>query len=209
MPSSIRSRLSPPALLLPRARLTLVIVLVTAAVSACNDATGPATQFVVTGPIQNNTQAAIPADARVVVVWTVSSGTPDYGYVFGEGTLDRNAGTFRIQFDGPPPAEALNAGVLGVGLVVATTDQSLRNGDFLTDPPTGFVGITAQHAVIFVSSRQDAMQLLDWAAAFGDGYSVGAGVEVPGTFDKFAPVSPSSAVLIVDDFANIELVNWT
>lgn len=209
MPSSIRSSLFPVALLHPRVRLTLVTLLVTAAVSGCDDATGPATGFVVTGAIQNNTQAAIPADARVVVVWTVSSGTPDYGYVFGEGVLDRNAGTFRVQFDGPPPAEALNAGVLGVGLVVATTDQSLQNGDVLTDPPTGFVGITAQHAVIFVSSRQHAMQLLDWAAAFGDGYSVGVGVEVPGTFDKFEPASPSSALLIVDDLANIEVVNWT
>lgn len=209
MPASIRSNIFSVALLLPRASLTLVALLGTAAVSGCHDSTGPDTGFVVTGPIQNNTQAAIPADARVVVVWTVSSGTPDYGYVFGEGVLDRNAGTFRVQFDGPPPAEALNAGVLGIGLVVATTDHSLQNGDVLTDPPAGFVGITAEHAVIFVSSRQDAMQLLDWAAAFGNGYSVGVGVKVPGTFDKFEPASPSSAVLIVDDLANIEVVNWT
>src|SRR5688572_17150544 len=131
MPSSIRSSRFPAALLLPRARLTLVTLFVTAAVSGCHDATGPATEFVATGRVQNNSQAAIPADARVVVVWGVSSGTPDYGYVFGEGVLDRNAGTFRVQFDGPPPAAALNAGVLGVGLVVATTDQSLQNGDVL------------------------------------------------------------------------------
>ena len=103
----------------------------------------------------------------------------------------------------------MNAGVIGVGLVVATTDQSLQNGDVLTDPPNGFVGITAQHAVIFLSSRQQATQLINWAAAFGDGYSVGVGVEVPGTFDKFEPASASSALLIVDDWANIEIVNWT
>ena len=209
MPSSIRSGLFPRALLLPRARLTLISLLVTAAVSGCHDATGPATEFVVTGPVQNNTQTAIPANARVVVVWVVSAGTPDYGYVFGEGTLDRNAGTYRVQFDGPPPAEALNLGMLGVGLVVATTDQSLQNGDVLTDEIDGFVGITAHHAVIFVSRRQDATQLLDWASAFDNGYSVGVGVEVPGTFDKFVPASPSSAVLIVDDIANIDVVNWT
>ena len=79
MPSSIRSSLLPVALLLPRARLTLISLLITAAVSGCSDATGPATGFVVTGSIQNHTQAAIPADTRVVVVWMVSSGTPDYG----------------------------------------------------------------------------------------------------------------------------------
>jgi hypothetical protein len=63
--------------------------------------------------------------------------------------------------------------------------------------------------VIFVGNRQNATQLLDWAAAFDDGYSVGVGVVVPGTFDKFEPASPSSAVLIVDDLANIDIVNWT
>ena len=209
MPSSIGSSRFPVALRLSRARLTLVTLLVSAAVSGCDDATGPATGFVVTGPVQNNSQAAIPADARVVVVWTVSSGSPDYGYVFGEGVLDRSTGTFRVQFDDPPPAAALNAGVLGVGLVVATTDQSLQDGDVLTDPPTGFVGITAHHAVIFASNRQNAAQLLGWAAAFDDGYSVGVGVQVPGTFDKFEPASPSSAVLIVDDWSNIDIVNWT
>jgi hypothetical protein len=141
----------------------------------------------------------------------VSSGTPDYGYVFGEGTINRATGTFRIRFDRPPPVEALNVGVLGVAFVIATTDQSLKEGDVITggSAMTNLMGITAQHAVIFVASQQEAVQVRDWVAAFDTGYAVGVGVKVPGGFDQFQPANPLSALLIFDDPANIEVVNWT
>jgi hypothetical protein len=190
-----------------RAHLALVTLLV-AAVAACQDGTSPGAGFVVTGHIQNNTQAPIPADARLVAVWGVTSGSPDYAYVFGEGTINRFTGTFHIRFDRPPPTEALNAGVLGVGFVIATTDQSLKDGDVITSTMTGVIGITAQHAVIFVASHE-AVQVPEWVAAFDTGYAVGVGVKVPGTFDKFEPANPLSVLLILDDLANIEIVNWT
>jgi len=76
-------------------------------------------------------------------------------------------------------------------------------------PLTDIVGITAQHAVIFVNSHPDTLQLPTWVAEFDTGYALGVGVKVPGTFDKFVPVSPSSALLIIDALANIEIVNWT
>ncbi len=195
-----------------RARLTLTAVLVAAAVSGCLDGTSPSTGFVVRGRIQNNTGAPIPADARLVVVWTVSSGSPDYSYVFGEGVIDRMTGTLHVRFDGPPPVAALNNGVLGVGLVVATTDASMKDGDTLTSrsPVTSIIGLTPQHAVIFVNGHPDTTQVPTWATDFDSGYSVGVGVHVPGVvFDKFVPVSPSSALLIIDALANIEVVNWT
>jgi len=194
-----------------RARLTLATILVAAAATACLDGTGPAGAFLVSGPIQNNTGAPIPPGTRVVVVWGVTSGSPDYAYVFGEGVIDRYTGTVRVRFDGPPPVEALNRGVLGVGFLVATTDQSMKDGDvFGTGHPlTNVVGITGQHAVIFVS-HPDTLYAGTWAAEFETGYSLGVGVKVPGSvFDKFEPVSPSSALLIIDVLANIEIVNWT
>ncbi len=191
-----------------RTHLSLATLLV-AAVAACQDGTSPGAGLVVVGHIQNKTNAPIPPGARLIAVWGVTSGTPDYGYVFGEGTIERFTGTFRIRFDRPPPTEALNAGVLGVAFVIATTDQSLKDGDIITSPMTGVIGITAQHAVIFVASQQPAVQLPDWVAAFDTGYGLGVGVKVPGTFDKFQPANPSSARLIVDDPANIEVVNWT
>jgi hypothetical protein len=195
-----------------RAHLTLATLLVAAVAPACQDGTGPGTGFVVTGHIQNNTQAPIPVGTRLIAIWGVSSGTPDYGYVFGEGTINRATGTFRIRFDQPPPTAALNAGALGVAFLLATTDQSLKEEDVITGSSgmTHFIGITAQHAVIFVASHQDVVQLPDWAAAFDTGYAVGVGAKVPGeVFDKFLPASPSSTLLIVDDAANIHVVNWT
>ncbi|HEV8398233.1 MAG TPA: hypothetical protein VGQ18_00190 [Gemmatimonadales bacterium] len=191
------------------ARLTLAGVLV--AVSACSEGTGPSTGFVVRGRIQNNTDAPIPADARLVVIWGVTSGSPDYSVVFGEGEIDRMTGTFHVRFEGPPPTEALNNGVMGVGLVVATTDHLLKDGDSLPNRPPTFdiLGVTAQHAVIFLASQPDTLQVPTWATAFDTGYTVGVGVKVPGTFDKFVPVSPSTALLIIDALANIEIVNWT
>jgi len=191
-----------------RVHLTLATALLGASVAGCSDGTAPS-GFVVTGQIQNHTQAAIPSDARLIGVWTVSSGTPDYAYVFGEGTINRQTGTFRIVFDAPPPAEALNNGALGVGFLVATTDQSVKNGDIIGAALNGFIGITAQHAVIFVGNLPVALQFRGWAADFESGYGAGVGVPVPGDFDKFAPVSRSSLQLILDDLANIQIVNWT
>ena len=194
-----------------RALLFVAAGLTTAFTAGCQEGTRPAGSFVVTGHIQNNTQAPIPTNARLIAVWGVSSGTPDYSYVFGEGTINRLLGTFRIEFDQPPPVEALNNGVLGVAFLIATTDQSLKDGDILTgsSSTTEIIGVTGQHAVIFVD-HQDTLYLNHWVASFDTGYSVGVGVKVPGSvFDKFEPVSPSSPLLIIDDLANIEIVNWT
>jgi hypothetical protein len=194
-----------------RARLTLTRILFGAAVSGCLNGTDPSTGFAVSGRIQNRTGRPIPADARLVVIWGVSSGSPDYSYVYGEGVIDRITGMFGVRFEGPPPAAALNNGVMGVGLVIATTDHLLKDGDSLPNRPPTFdiLGVTAQHAVIFLASQPDTLQVPTWATAFDAGYAVGVGVKVPGTFDKFVPTSPSSALLIIDALTNIEVVNWT
>ncbi len=193
-----------------RALVSMVTVCFCVVAAGCQDGTGTGGGFVVTGRIQNNTQAPMPANTRLVAVWGVSSGTPDYSYVFGEGTINRALGTFRIEFDQPPPVEALNNGVLGVAFLIATTDQSVKDGDDLISvSTTDLIGVTARYAVIFVN-HQDTLYRNTWVASFDTGYSVGVGVKVPGSvFDKFEPVSRSSPILIIDDLANIEIVNWT
>ncbi len=191
--------------------VSMVTVFVSVMAAGCQDGTGTRTGFVVTGHIQNNTQAPIPANARLIAVWGVSAGSPDYSYVFGEGTINRFTGTFRIEFDQPPPVNALNHGVLGVAFLIATTDQSLKDGDSLTGSSSTaqIIGVTGQHAVIFVD-HQDTLYVNTWVPSFPTGYSVGVGVKVPGSvFDKFEPVSRSSPILIIDDLGNIEIVNWT
>jgi hypothetical protein len=82
----------------------VIAVVLTAALAGCNDSTHSSAGFVVTGTIQNSTQAPIPLNARLLVAWVVSSESPDYTYVFGEGTLDPAAGTFRIQLAQAPPS---------------------------------------------------------------------------------------------------------
>jgi hypothetical protein len=168
----------------------------------------PSEEFVVSGTIQNNTQAPISPDTRVVVVWVVSSASPDRSYVFGEGSLDPVASTFRIGFSQPPPLEALNAEALGVGIIVVTTGQSIEKGDDISNM-SEVIGMAGQHAVIYVNSPEQAVQDYNWPAKFETGYGVGAGVKLPGPFDGFKPVDPSSVVLIIDDLENIEVVNWT
>jgi hypothetical protein len=189
-------------------RTAVVASLVAAVVTACSDGGGPGDGFVVTGTIQNNTGAPIPADTRLLVVWQVSSGTPDYSYVFGAGTVDPGAGTFRIQLDQPPPTQALNNGSLGVGVIVATTNQTIENGGTIDDAGLAeVVGAAGRYGVIYIGPN--GVQNPEWASHFDAGYGVGVGVDVVGDFDQFAPADPSSVVLIIDALENIDFVNWT
>jgi hypothetical protein len=165
----------------------------------------------VSGPLTNRTGQPIPAGARVVVLWGVSATSPDYSYVYGEGTVDRTTNRFTITFDGNVPSEALNNNALGVGLVLLTTDPNLGEGrvpDSYTFSPTNTLGVTGQYAVIYVNGDPSALSV-DWARAFRRGYNVGRGVDLPGSFDGFAPTGLTSMELIVDDLGSIEVVNWT
>lgn len=192
-----------------RAR-SLLAVLTASALVGCDDATGPGNGFVIQGSIQNNTAAALPTDVRLVVAWVVSSGSPDYSYVFGEGTINASAGTFELTLTDRPPDAALNASALGVGIIVATTNAALSAGDDLSDiPEADIVGAAGRYGVIYVVDSTADVLTGSWAENFEEGYGVGEGMEVPGSFDAFVPVDPSDVVLVIDDLSNIEFVNWT
>jgi hypothetical protein len=190
------------------ARLAPGLLLVTSAAAGCNDSNGSSDHvFVVSGPITNVSGQPIPSNARVVVAWVVSSGSPDYTYIHGEGTVEGSS--FSVSLS-PPPAAALNQGQVGVGIPVLTTNAGLRTGVRLEDvsvSPEELLGATGQFAVIYKAT--DAVTYVDWADAFPLGFGAGHGVERPGDFDAFEPVAPTSLELIVDDFENIDFVNWT
>jgi hypothetical protein len=191
-----------------RFQSALATLLAASAVACSDDSNSPSGEFVVSGTIQNNTGAPIPPNTRLLVAWSVSSGTPDYEYIFGEGTIDAAAGTFQIQLDQPPPAAALNTGQLGVGILFATTNQAVGNGVYGENmSPDELIGAAGRHGIIYVGDPS----ILDpaWKAEFPTGYSVGSGVDVEDDFDRFQPASQSSVVLIIDDLANIDFVNWT
>jgi hypothetical protein len=164
--------------------------------------------FTVTGALDNVAGTSIPSNARVVVAWVVTATSPDYTYIFGEGTV--TGSTFQVTFHDPPPAAALNAGELGVGIVVLTTSAALQPGVHLEDAsvdPSELLGATGRYAIIYKASEPVAQ--VDWGSAFPLGFGVGVGVERPGDFDAFAPVAPNTLELIVDDLVNIDFVNWT
>jgi hypothetical protein len=171
---------------------------------------GPEPPNLVTGVVQNNTANPIPVGTRVLVVWVVSAVREDYSYVYGEGSVDADAGTFRLELTTPPPDTALNGARVGVGIIILTTDASIAEGDDIDDlDPATFVGAAARYGVIYISGAPaDVAALWGWAADFSTGFNVGVGQEVRGDFDRFVPVDESDVVVIIDDLANIEFVNW-
>ena len=185
-----------------------------AAVAGCTQeltTPGGGEQITVSGTLANKTNKPLPGGTRVLVAWEVVSGSPDYTYVFGEGTIQETRNSFTIDFDGPPPAEALNSFGLGVGIIFLTTSTSLKEGsDVQRLAESEIIGAAGQHAVIYLKREPTELGVnAGWAGRFKRGYNVGRGIDLPGTFDGFEPVSPSSVEVIVDAIRNIGFVNWT
>jgi hypothetical protein len=171
--------------------------------------------FTVSGTLNYRKQIQVPDNARVVVVWGVTAVSPDYSYVFGEGTIDFENNSFEIEFNGPPPSEALNwvgSSALGVGVLIITTDQTLGTGILLPESfsETDILGASGQYRIIYANGNLETLEkLLGWLNAFNQGYSAGKGIEIPNSiFDGFEPIDPTTIEIIIDDLENIEFVNW-
>lgn len=168
--------------------------------------------YTISGTLNPARETTIPRNTRALVVWMVSEGD-DHGYIFGEGKLDFERYRFSIHFDEPPPSEALNRvddSSFGLGLVILTSNQKLGgriDGDAFA--PDGFIGISANHAVIFLDGNFESLEDSGWFKAFNQGYNVGRGLDLPEpeVFDIFQPVSPESMQIIIDDPRNIKFLN--
>ncbi|MFP2907561.1 hypothetical protein ACLESD_21425, partial [Pyxidicoccus sp. 3LFB2] len=166
--------------------------------------------FAAGGTLTAATGKEVPASAKLMVIWSVSSSSPDYLYKFGEGTS--TGSTFGLQLETPPPAAALNGGELGVGLLVlmptdsAIADGQLADADAALEPALGAAG---QYAIIHKTNAQVAARA--WAALFPVGYSCGKGVPAASgeSHDSFEPVSCASIGITVDALDNIDFVDWT
>jgi hypothetical protein len=193
-------------------RAFCVAALSAISLAGCSDGpTGPrGLPVTVSGTLVNRSGAAVPANSRVVVLWSGDDASGDYAYVFGEGTVDAATTRFTVTFDRDLPSAAVLGGGLGVGLVILTTDPNLDEGRVPDnyDYSSNVIGVTGQHAVIYLNAPPSRFGS-DWPGAFRQGYNVGRGIDLAGTFDGFEPADFSSMQLIVDDLANIELVNWT
>ena len=187
--------------------------------TGCSDSDAPTATlsveplFVVSGHVRDPNGSLAGSDARIVGIWTADAGEGDYSYVFGSGEIDLEAGTFRIEFVEEPPSEALLGNLFGVGLLAVVDDSNLEEGLLPDDAFDEILGAAPRHYVLFFNreneNAEEALEEVPWLKEFGNGYSVGKGIEIPDDFDGFEPVDPGSVEILIDDLKNLDFVNWT
>jgi hypothetical protein len=157
------------------------------------------------GDFTASIEGAQTSGAKTVVVWVVFASSPDYGFVFGGGASQGSS--VHVTFGGPPPAEALNGGKLGIGIVAVLAD-----GVTLPEGKVGdlnlsvlFQAVSADHAVIYRATTETLIEN-DWDATFPQGYACGKCVRTGATFDTYA-VEDCSKVKIVPLSSNPDLCN--
>lgn len=181
----------------------------------------PTGSLTITGTVQFKKNISVPSSAILSGVWVVSSGSPDYAYMFGRGTVNFGAGTFSITFDNPPPTEALNSYApsrdlppLGVGVIVLGDFASATPHKMADDEGQQFYGAVSNIGIIYIggdpAKYNDTSSSTDWPKDFPSGYGVGEGVDMEQTFDIFVPIPLRSFILtITDDPADITFPDWT
>ena len=173
----------------------------------------PAHLIVVSGTIQNPNGITYSSNARVAGLWSGDVGEGDFGYIFGSGKIDQEAGTFRMELHADPPDSASFGGIFGVGvLIVWDGNGELEEGLFPEEfwDSDAVVGASPRHQIIWSSRDPELLENIPWIEPFPKGYSVGRGIDVPDyTFDGFEPVGPGIVEIILDDLGNLDFVNWT
>ncbi len=180
------------------------------------------------GTIINETGKPLPEDAAIIVVWSVSSGSPDYGYVYGRGEIDRANNTFTIDLD-ELPEQGRNSFYpevsFGVGYVFVLPDSMtqtyLTQGSIHTDDIEGdFYGAINYANLIYLDDDPDSLEAdgncrRTWLKTFSKGYGFGKGkanelFPSPCIFDGFVPAPKDSIEIIIsNDPQRFTGVNWT
>ncbi len=157
--------------------------------------------------------SSIPPAAELGVVWTVSSGSPDYNILAGTGALTSDGFAVEIgetlNLGDSLAEEALNDGELGVGVIIAMAPGTLPAEGRLDERPEGLLGATPRYAIIF--RKTDGPGTLPWAELFPAGFSCGVGVDAEdeSLFDSFTPVDCREVELEFGDIDSFDFVNWT
>lgn len=172
--------------------------------------------------------ASIPKGTKLYAVWSVNSTSPDYSYVFGEGTLDTVNGRFSFSFMSYPPEVALNGtgldstdldfARLGVAYIIAVYDSAgkIKVGTKiydLKDDEVTLVGAVNNTAIIYRrGADKPCSEFRPWLPAFTVGYGIGQGAPNPqgSGYDIFVPVSSGSELqlLIDSDPESFTFPNW-
>lgn len=169
--------------------------------------------YTISGTIKYKKSLTIPQNAKLIVIWEVSAGSPDYVYAFGEGSINTFTNTFILTFNQVPPDEALNFG-LGIGYIILSTDTSIKDNTKLTSnvlDSTTMFGAISDRAIIYVKGDpQTAPFGRTWTKDFKTGFNFGKGVYNTVGFDDFAPADTNVIELwISNDGKDFIFPNWT
>jgi hypothetical protein len=152
-------------------------------------------------------QSSATSGSKVVVVWTVSSGSPDYLYSVGNGAI--SGSQVSVTFGSDPPAEALNRGILGIGLIALVDENLAVSGGKVALDEKALRAVSADHAIIFRASDAPYTRS-GWDTTFPKGFACAKCVpKEPNSstpFDSFA-VEDCSKVILKP--AGSRICNWT
>lgn len=179
-----------------------------------------------TGSVSNPLNITVPPTVKLVAIWNVYKGSPDYMYAFGFGTLSSDRKSYSFSLGDVPPDIALNGeGVdstspeyfrLGVAYLVLLDDpmNKIPSNMLLSaeGPPEGtrIYGAVDNTGIMYVLTKGD-VDNKQWALQFPRGYSIGVGVKVEDGMDKFVPTNETSRPLLIDTNRNQEAFtfpNW-
>lgn len=149
----------------------------------------------------------------VVAVWSVSSGSPDYLFVFGRGKVAGDSVTLDITTS--PPAEALNQGKLGIAVLVAVpAGTTIPDGKLTKEQSkeleTKATLISARHAIVY-RAVQEQVTGGGWEVSFPQGYACGECVphaEDAGPFDSFK-TTDCNGIRLQPMSSDPDVCNWT
>ena len=151
---------------------------------------------------------APPSEAKLVAIWEVTAGD-DYLYAFGGGTFT-GTGVF-VSFSSAPPAEALNGGKLGVGVLAFVDPRDdlpegrVPSGAF---DPTRLLAFAPDYAIVYRGTNDGLSST--WAESFPLGFSCGECVRSTNDeqLDTFT-VTSCSGIRVVLYSKNVTFCNWT
>ena len=167
--------------------------------------------------------------SEAVVMWNVTSGEPDYLYLWGRASVEGDS--FKLVLHSRPPAAAMNNSGLGVGMIMlAPRSAGFRDG-MQSDADEGlyenFRGASERQAIIYVDREQanariEAMSSTltadelksareHWLFDFPPGYSCGTAraAQSGEAFDGYAPIDCSKVEVRLGKLEEFEFPNWS
>jgi hypothetical protein len=153
--------------------------------------------------VSGTVAAGGPATGVTVVLWQVTSGSPDYTWKYGMGS---SSGTmFMVTVDMTPPPQAINSYGIGVGIVgLLPAGTNIPDG-MVTSSQLQNASFSDRYAIIYKAPTANPT-LVPWIAPFGEGLSCGRCVDQATGFDTFEPI----ACPMVQIVHGAQMVcNWT